>query len=134
MRPEQKLKARTRKQELKQRHGRMSPTSLFPCLPSYPSHTAQACFLGMALPTMAWDLLHQSAIRKIPHRHGYKPIQRRRFLNCNFLFPGVKLTVEAKYDNNPTCLTKMCLSNLRFGPISTKGYRPVPYILFSCAF
>ena len=64
-----------------------------------------ACFLieprttrpGVAPPTMAWNLLPQSPIKKMPYRLAYSWILRRHFLDWGFLLSSdslacVKLT------------------------------------------
>lgn len=61
----------------------LSPSKLF-CSHSY---TAQAV-LRMALPTVSWAPLHQSAIEKVPHRNGHRPIWLKQFFSWDFLFPN----------------------------------------------
>lgn len=54
----------------------------------------------MALPELCWALPQQSAIKRMPRRHGHGPIFRRHFLNWGSVFLRVsrwqlKLTMTA---------------------------------------
>lgn len=51
-------------------HGRILLTGLL----RYFSNKAWPTCLGMAPPISSWILLHQLIIKKMPHRHGHKPI------------------------------------------------------------
>lgn len=48
------------------------------CLAIFLTQPRSTC-LGMVPPTVAWVLLHQLTVRKMPHRQGHRPIQPRQF-------------------------------------------------------
>jgi hypothetical protein len=69
------------KQELKQNPWRDATDCLVPlaCSDTFLILPRPTC-LWMALPTVACARLYELAIRKMYHRHGYKPVQWRQFV------------------------------------------------------
>lgn len=80
----------TCRQELKQPRGGTLPAGFLPlaCSASFPEQPRLACS-GMGLPTVAWALPHQLAIKRTPPRHGHRPTFWRPFLNGGTHFLNV---------------------------------------------
>lgn len=59
---------------------------------------------GIALPTVGWAFPHQSTNKKMTHRHIYRPIWWRQFINRDSMFSGRFLSSWEETTTNLKCL------------------------------
>lgn len=91
--PDGNLEARTAVEAIEER-----------CLVTYTPPYVQSYLLislrptcpGLALPKGSWPLPHQSTIQKMLHRHNYRPVWQRHFLNWGSLLQVTLCLVDKK--------------------------------------